>query len=465
METKLINEYFTDPQHPDEGAVKGFRQGDWFSRTDYQHDAWYACWLNEFVTGYGMALYDKRTDTDFLGRAEKILNMLLSGRQQKDGLFPIICYLEEDGTRTWLNDDGWAGYYQDYHTMMMSWNGYLMLKWAEEIFPDRKEEILNFLTPYADFLLRVMLPSGNIPAWFGEDGKPSREQFREFNAETGMSAAFLMEMGDITGRSELIEAGYKSLDFVSREVRPRERWFDMETFKSCAQKHFGFYDSITAQYPQCNLSLMYAVLAYQKRYELEPTSENLKEMTEVVDYLCMFQQLWNHPEISIDVFGGFTVQNADNEWNDIRESIMAVELYKTYEYTGEWEYMERGVTAMQSGFPPLPYENWAHCGYEGMQYDSSLLWGGGVAMMAAEFYRDAIGDAAFDVKSGKGIAAFGTYRFSIREEGDTLEITADQDHDLGSFRIFGAEHSFNISVNGKAAGSFTADQLKEKIVL
>ncbi len=465
LEKKLVDEYFTDEAHPECGGVRCFRQGDWFSRTDYQHDVWYACWLQELVTGYGMYLYDKRSDRDFKGMAERILNFILSAPRQKDGLFPCICYVEEDGSRTWLNDDGWAGYYKDYHAMMMSWNGYLMLLWGRELFPEREQEIMAFLEPYARFLVKAQLASGNIPAWYGEDGKPSKEQLRRLNAETAISAAFLLEMGNRRQDEAMMKAARKAMAFLEREILPRHRWFDMETFKSCSQKDFSFYDGITAQYPQCNLSMIYAVIAYLKQYELEPGEENLGKLCRMMDYLLLYQQLWNHPDIECDVFGGFTVQNGDNEWSDIREGIVAVLLYRCYEISGNWEYMERGVAAMQSCFPPLPFENWAHCGYEGMQYDSSLLWGGGVAMTAGEYYKDRIGDAAFDLETGKGICFFGTYAPVIREEDGVLCITAEEACDLHTVRIFHATGDHAVRINGRDAGVFTGKMLEEKICL
>ena len=81
-----------------------------------------------------------------------------------------------------------------------------------------------------------------------------------------------------------------------------------------------------------------------------------------MDYLLLKQQLWNHPLLQINPFGGFTVQNTDHEWSDVREGLCAVLLYHYYLATGKPEYLERGVAAMRSGFEVLPYENWAHCG-------------------------------------------------------------------------------------------------------
>ena len=57
----------------------------------------------------------------------------------------------------------------------------------------------------------------------------------------------------------------------------------------------------------------------------------------------------------IKAFGGFTVQNTDHEWSDVREGICAVILYHYYLATGRTEYLERSIAAARSGFEVLPF--------------------------------------------------------------------------------------------------------------
>lgn len=406
------------------GAITGRRQGEWFSRTDYKHDAWFACWLQEMVTGYGMYRYGEKTgNQEWLTRAEQILDLILLA-PRCHGMFPMICYLEKDGTETWLKDDGWAGYYQEYHTLHMSYTAWLMLCWAKGVFPERKQEILDFCIPYGEFLVNAQHEDGCIPSWFGEDGKPSRVQFRDFNAETAASAVFLLELGEITGRETFAESGMRAVGFVDCCVRPRQRWFDLETFLSCAKKSFRFYDGITAQYPQCNLSAIFAGFAYLKKYRITKKEEDKEKAAEVLDYLLLTQQVWDHPGIHIDTYGGFTVQNTDNEWNDAREALCAILLYEYYMDTGNWEYLERSAAAMMDGFQNLPYENWAHCGYEGMQYDSSLLWGGGMILTAAEYLDKRLGHIFADPERAKAIGLWGIEVQEMETAGEEIHIRA-----------------------------------------
>ena len=438
------------------GGLTGRRQGEWFSRTDYKHDVWYACWLQELISGYGMHLYGKKQgEKKWVDRSEEILNWILSA-PRTHGMFPVICYYESDGSKTWLNDDGWAGYYQDFHTLQMSWTAWLMLRWGETILPGRKQDILDFCAPYADFLVGAQHEDGCIPSWFGTDGKPSRKEFRDFNAETATSGLFLIEIGAIAGNQSWLDAGMKAIDFITAYVLPRQRWFDLETFLSCAKKPFDFYDSITAQYPQCNLSEIHAAIAYLRRYQLTRKPEDLELAERMADYLLLTQQVWNHPLLSINTFGGFTVQNGDNEWNDARQGLCAVLLYHYFLETGKREYLERSVAACHAGFAMLPYENWAHCGCEGMQYDSSLLWGGGLSVAVAEYLDDAMGSMAVHAGEGYGVGLDGCVVSDVVVGDGRIEVTADLSRMTGqtvSMTVFGngdAERA--VFVNGRQVG-------------
>jgi hypothetical protein len=438
------------------GGLTGRRQGEWFSKTDYKHDVWYACWLQELVSGYGMHLYGKKKQSEkWVDRTEQILNWILSA-PRTHGMFPVICYYESDGTKTWLNDDGWAGYYQDFHTLQMSWTAWLMLRWGETIFPSRKQDILDFCVPYADFLVSVQHEDGCIPSWFGTDGKPSRKEFRDFNAETVTSGMFLMEIGQITGKQEYLDAGMKAVDFITKYVFPRQRWFDLETFLSCSKKTFDCYDSITAQYPQCNLSEIHASIAYLRRYQITRDPKDLQLAEQMVDYLLLTQQVWNHPILTINTFGGFTVQNGDNEWNDARQGLCSVILYHYFLETGKREYLERSIAACHAGFEMLPYENWAHCGYEGMQYDSSLLWGGGVSMTAAEYLQDALGTMVVCADESYGIGIDGCVVSEVTVSDNRIDVKADVSRLNGqkpSVAVFSsAKKPYEVFLNGTSVG-------------
>ena len=232
------------------------------------------------------------------------------------------------------------------------------------------------------------------------------------------------------------------------------RWFDLEAFLSCSRKQFDFYDTITAQYPQCNLSQMYAVLGYLKRYRLTGRPEDLEMTERALDYLLLTQQVWRHPEITANTFGGFTVQNTDNEWSDVREGLIAVLMHQLYLETGKREYLERAAAASKSGFAVLPYENWAHNGYEGLQYDSSILWGGGVILTSAEYLEHEIGDLFIDAEGLWGLGVHGALVNRVALDGDALTVDAgiarcDRDRLAVTVR---ASRPVRLTLNGKPLG-------------
>jgi hypothetical protein len=179
-----------------------------------KQDAWFNSWFQNLRTAYGWYLYARRAnDSEMKRKAEQVLNLVLQSPRQ-NGAFSTI-YLHD--TNTWFRDDGWAGYVNDYHTFCMSWTAYWMLRWANDLVPERKPEILAFAGPYADFLLRVQQPSGNIPSWIGEDSQP-RQEFRDFNAETAGSALFLAEFFASTGDKKYLDGALRAEEFITREV-------------------------------------------------------------------------------------------------------------------------------------------------------------------------------------------------------------------------------------------------------
>ncbi len=359
-------------------------------------DAWFNAWFQTLRTAYGWYLYGRNTgNKDIESKAESILNLALTSPRD-GGAFSTI-YLLDD--KRWIRSDGWAGYGEDYHTFDMSWTAYWMLKWAEDLTPGRKKEILEFVRIYGDFLVKHQLSSGVIPSWYDSDLKP-RSEFLDFNAETAASALLLASLSEATGDRRYLDAATKAMAFITREVLPRQRWFDFETFLSCARKPFGFYDPWTAQYPQNNLAAIQAAKAYLKMFQVTRESKYLEIGTKVLDYLLLTQQVWNNPAFSPKLVGGFTTQNTDAEWSDAREAYAAVLLWDYYKATGNGEYLERAVAAARSTFAVAPWENWAHTGY--IDEPGALTgfhWGAGSGMTSIEMMSPELGDAFIDLRT------------------------------------------------------------------
>jgi len=365
-----------------------------------KHDAWFNSWFQNLRTAYGWDVYARRTgNTAMRQKAEAVLNLILRSPRQ-GGAFSTI-YLGD--TKKWLHDDGWAGNSSDYHTFCMSWTGYWMLRWADDLVPERKAEILAFLRPYADFLLKVQEASGVIPSWFDEHLRP-RPDFRDFNAETAGSALFLAKMSADANNPNYLKAAVRAQDFIAHEVIPRQRWYDFETFLSCARKPFAFYDRWTAQYPANNLSTIQAAMADMELFNATKDREYLDAGTEVVDYLLLTQQVWNHPLLKPKMVGGTTTQNTDAEWSDARECYFATLLLDYYLQTGSREYLERAVAAARSSFTVAPWENWAHNGFNNEHGSlTGFHWSTGSEMASVEMMTNVLGDAYINGALSQGV--------------------------------------------------------------
>lgn len=381
------------------GTLKSSRNpyGKW---DQGEPDAWFNAWFQTLRSAYGWYLYGRNSDNpDIMSKAKSVLTLALSA-PQADGAFPTIYLVDR---HQWIRDDGWAGYSDDYHAFCMSWTAYWMIRWMRDLTPELKNEILRFVKPYGDFLLRQQLPSGVIPSWYSASLQP-REEFRDFNAETGVSALFLATLGMATGRHTYIAAAERAMEFVTREVVPRERWYDFETFLSCARKGYGFYDPWTAQFPQNNLAEIQAPQVWLTLFHATHNREYLERGTQALDYLLLTQQVWSNPSFSPKLLGGFTTQNTDAEWSDARQAYAAIVLFDYFRETNTFEYLERAVAAARSTFAVAPWENWAHTGY--IDEPGALTgfhWGTGSAMTSVEIMSPLLGDAYIDLKTGEGV--------------------------------------------------------------
>ncbi|HZY64249.1 MAG TPA: hypothetical protein VFE38_17155 [Edaphobacter sp.] len=371
--------------------------GDW---KHTEPDAWFNAWFQTLRTAYGWYTYGRQThNAEMMAKAESVLTLALSA-PQKGGAFPTIYMLDQ---HRWIPDDGWAGYAEDYHSFCMSWTAYWMLRWEKDLTPQRAAEVLRFVKPYGDFLLRQQLPSGVIPSWYNSSLQP-RKEFRDFNAETAVSALFLVNLGTATGDHRYIAAAERAMDFITKEVVPRQRWYDFETFLSCARKPYDFYDKWTAQYPQNNLAEIEAPRAWLDLFHATHKREYLDRGVKSLDYLLLTQQVWNNPSFSPKLLGGFTTQNTDAEWSDARQAYAATLLFDYFRETGNFEYLERAVAAARSTFAVAPWENWAHTGY--IDEPGALTgfhWGTGSAMTSVGMMSPVLGDAFIDVGENRGV--------------------------------------------------------------
>ena len=445
------------------GTLKSNRnyRGEWESP---EPDAWFNAWFQTLRSAYGWYIHGRAThDAEMMAKAESILNLALSS-PQKDGAFSTIYLLK--GAH-WIPGDGWANYADSYQTFSMSWTAYWMLRWAEDLTPQRKAEILRFVKPYGDFLLAHQEPSGVIPSWYEAATLKPRAEFRSFNAETAPAALLLVTLAHSTGDTRYLTGAERAMSFIEREVVPRERWYDFETYLSCARKDYGFFDRWTAQYPQNNLAEIQAPEAMLALYEATHKPEYLETGTRMLDYLLLTQQVWNNPLFTPKLLGGFTTQNTDQEWSDARQGYAATVLADYYEATGNVEYLERAIAAARSTFAVAPWENWAHTGYHDEPGAlTGFHWGTGSAMTSVEILSPKLGDALIDVRAKRGSGFDECTITDVDVQGNSLSFriasASRQRKFLIRFRGLDPAQEYRVRWNGGKTQSFSGAQLAEQ---
>ncbi len=433
-------------------------KGDW----DHgERDAWFNPWFQTLRTAYGWYLHGRATnDKAMMDKAESVLNLALSS-PRNGGAFATIYLFDK---KQWIPSDGWASYSDSYHAFAMSWTAYWMLRWAEDLTPARKAEVLAFVRPYGEFLLKQQETSGVIPSWYYASNLQPRTEFRDFNAETAASALLLATLGADTGDQRFVAGAEKGMSFIEREVLPRQRWFDFETYLSCARKDYSFFDTWTAQYPQNNMAAIQAPVTMLALYHLTKKPEYLESGTKMLDYLLLTQQVWNNPLYTPMLVGGFTTQNTDQEWSDARQGYAAIVLEDYYEATGNFEYLERAVAAARSTFAVAPSENWAHSGYPDQPGGiSSYHWGTGSATTSVELLAPKLGDALIDLHAQRGVGFDQCSITDVKIAGDTLSFnissSARERKFLVRFRGIDAKRQYRIVWNGNAIEGVSGAEL------
>ena len=415
---------------------------------EYPNDVWFQGWFNQLRTAYG--LYSWATRLDDVERRSCALatrELLLSAPSDR-GLFPTIGILpgddEPEGGVRWVASTLQGGGPDLYNLQDCSWTAWWLLRWHEDLVPD--ERTLPFCQRYADALLRLQRPDGGWPTYVDvatqqvvtrydatEAAKASSSDYakaltlerKEWGserlpvcAESAASAFFLAELSRIVPNGQAyLAAAERGAAFLEEHVIPEHKWFDYETFFSCSPKPIDFYDARTQQHPQNTLSLFWAAECFRVLHEITGKAEYSELASSLMDYLCLYQQVWSPPFLSMYAFGGFGVMNTDGEWNDARQALCADGLASHYLDTGRREYLERAIAATRASFAcayipenagicPKMYdigstgyssENYAHGGWDAVAYASGFDWGIGSALTTAARMLDRFGDPWIDV--------------------------------------------------------------------
>ena len=438
------------------------------------NDSWFNVWFNALRTAYGMYLHGELVaDRQLSRRAMNVLNLALLA-PQKGGIAPSIFYYDSTGGH-WVADHAWGGIDdgKDLPMFHNAWTCYWLLQWID-LALDRRSEILRYTEAFADFLLTHQQASGVIPSWYDPESLKPVPPLRDDNAETGGAALFLAEYYKRTKEIKYLRAAERAMHYITNAVMPQQKWFDYETFFSCSRKPLGFYDSFTHQHPQNTLSIQQAAEAFYELYTLTGKTEYKARGMKVMDYLCLYQQVWSPQWLSCELFGGFGVQNTDAEWSDSRQGYFAVTLMHYYELTGKREYFERGVAALRSMFSlfesptsPRTAENYAHSGYNQPAGVTGIHWGTGSSVVSIHLITRQYGDAYVDMKGGWGVGIDGCRIPSVAIAGSSIKV--DLLNNLTGSRTMNLKFgntkrgNFDLTVNGKKLGTFSSEELKKGV--
>jgi hypothetical protein len=438
------------------------------------NDNWLNVWFNSLRTAYGMYLYGKAAgDRQLVQRAVGNLNLALSAPQE-NGIAPTIFYYDSSGGH-WVADQAWGGIDGgEYYAMFPNtWTNYWLLQWSDLV-PERKKEITSYSRGFAEFLLRHQQSSGVIPSWYHPQTMEPAKEFRDENAETAGAALFLAEFYRRNGGAKYLTAAERAMKYIFTSILPERKWFDHETFFSCSRKPLGFFDRYTQQHPQNSLSMHQAAEACYSLYKITGKKEYERHGVEIMDYLCLYQQIWSPKWLSCELFGGFGVQNTDAEWSDSRQGYFAVTMVKYYELTGNREYLERGVAAVRAMFSlfespesPRTAENYAHSSEDRLAGVTGLHWGTGSSVVSIHLIRQQYGDAYVNVKDQWGVGIDGCRITSVKVKGPAIavELLDNVASPRATQIMFGklSRKQYVLTVNGKSIGKFSSNQLRKGV--
>jgi len=386
-------------------------------------------WFNNFRTAYGLCHYgSKWGDNDLLEKARLMKNLVLASPSEK-GIFASVLTVKR-GELNWSKGTRGHDNCEFYHTADDAWTAYWMLQWFKDF--EQDEALLEKSKALGDFLVEAQLPSGAIPSWIKvKEGRIEPVPPLEESATTACPAFFLVELYNTTGDKKYLEAAEKAAIFIDKSVIPENKWFDFELYFTVCTKKPGLRCGYTGLWGHNTMSLWWATEMYAKLCEATGKKEYLHVGTRLLDFLCLYQQVWSPPYLSFHAFGGFGVMNSDGEWNDARESAFAPTLMNYYTLTGEEEYFERGIAALRASFALMlipehkeiapgnlttmktkdygaEYENYGHLGDDRkVPGHISFDWGSGSAAAAVAYVERRYGDVYVDIKRGRGFGING----------------------------------------------------------
>jgi hypothetical protein len=338
---------------------------------------WNQAWFSSLRSASGLYRWARRTENaDYLEKARMTKEFALLA-PTRDGIFPSVLATEmeqvEIGGNRYNRSKGWQTAFwgnsdrnpvnrlagsrsadvriAPYHVLDMSFTALLMLRWLEELEPD--ERLREYARRYGEALVRMQDSRGFFPAWLDRETLEPIGILDD-SPETSLSVTFLLALAKATGAPTYRDAALRAMDAVAREIVPRGRWEDFETYWSCSS--WGIDDLVGKKvarndlHKQNTFSMFWTAEALLESFQATGEREYLELGERVLDELLMTQASWQPPYIYVEALGGFGVMNADAEWNDSRESLFAELIVRYGEELSRDEYIQRGLAALRASF-------------------------------------------------------------------------------------------------------------------
>ena len=354
----FIVHYTQSPNYPGKVNEREFRS------------IWNQAWFCSLRSAQGLFRYGKKTgNQDYIHKANLTKELALAF-PQKNGLFPGVIATEmervEIDGKKYNRSKGWKIRYfgnsnrnpktrnpkdSPYHVLDMSFTAYHMLTWYDELEKDNR--LLEYAKNYANRLITLQDKEGFYVTWL--DFKTQEDlKFLKRSPESAMSASFLFKLYELTKDERYKASAMKATEAMAKYVIPYGKWEDFETYWSCSS--WGNKTLVNKKvernnmYKQNTLSIYYVAEAMLNAYKLTHDARYLNLGQRTIDELLMTQAVWQPKYMSVDVFGGFGVMNADGEWNDSRQSLFAELIINYGKLLKNEEYIQRGVVALKSSF-------------------------------------------------------------------------------------------------------------------
>lgn len=453
-------------------------------------DANFMSWFNALRTSYGLYTQGRdRGDDDLMAKGRATLDLLLSAPQE-GGAFPTIVGFRDDGFewyashKNFLEQMPWGP--TSYNTFDMGWAAYWVLRWQQDLLEaDAEPRALEFARSYGDFLLDHQLANGAVPSWFAEGTLEIDPHLRE-SAQTASSVMFLAELAKVTGEKKYVRAAEDAAAYVSEHHVRQQRWDDFEPYYSNSLKSEGAADPFSGQSAQNTLSMHFAALGYLTLYELTGKDKWLDDGQRTVGTFLQYQYVTPGLGLSLNSFGGFAVQNTDNEAVDARQSQFGVTLLDYARVTGRADYAQRGIAAIRAGYATMASpsaeilnpkyfdaypvgrgpENYAHATHDTPAGYTVFDWGQGSAGAGFAEARNRFGDVWIDGRhsTAYGIDNVHVEDVSIRGANISIELTSPSPDHVVTLKADGLRgEKVRLSVNGNEPELFDRDDLARGI--